>query len=343
VTAISVEVVYRASLLEITGAVLAAGLPGDWTVEPLSIRTEGAAKVTTISEPGTTPLSGSNLDVVRLTAAVPDEAPYGDSQAIRLENVSLNGGDIARLQFHVAASVPDAVPLAERAAYGDADPVSERPGYVVGLDIEPVDPRAGGYSWTAVDGSVAIGAPGAWHNAANPWGVDDTAGWGGTVIGHRSLEVGGRRSIVSHRTRITDYRSPVTGVDLLHVVMHEIGHLLGYGHSEDPYDLMAPVWSAPPLHPSSRIPDLATRIPDLASFMPRPSSPVDAVFADRGREGGEESGAELLESRDTDRPAAAVVRSSDGAGQARFPRKVRMARYEEAVDALWASWGDPLD
>ena len=35
------------------------------------------------------------------------------------------------------------MPLAERAAYGV-------------LDIEPVDPWAGGYAWTAVDGSVAI-------------------------------------------------------------------------------------------------------------------------------------------------------------------------------------------
>jgi hypothetical protein len=39
--------------------------------------------------------------------------------------------EIARLQFYVA--VPGVTPL----------------------DIEPVDPRAGGYTWTAVDGSVA--------------------------------------------------------------------------------------------------------------------------------------------------------------------------------------------
>jgi len=111
VTAIGVEVVYRASLLEITDAVLAVGLPDDWTVEPLSTRIEGATKVTTVSAHGTTPLSGSNLDVVRLTAAVPDEAPYGDSQAIRLENVSLNGGDIAAVgdvAIHKAVYLGDA-------------------------------------------------------------------------------------------------------------------------------------------------------------------------------------------------------------------------------------------
>jgi hypothetical protein len=80
--------------------------------------------------------------------------------------------EIARLQFHVGASVPDAVPLAERAAYGEraacsgANPVSERPGYVVALDIEPVDPRAGGYTWTAVDGNLLIGL-------ASPTGARD--------------------------------------------------------------------------------------------------------------------------------------------------------------------------
>jgi len=40
----------------------------------------------------------------------------------------------------------------------DALPVSERPDYVVALDLEPVDPRAGGYFWTACDGSLLIGS-----------------------------------------------------------------------------------------------------------------------------------------------------------------------------------------
>jgi len=89
--------------------------------------------------------------------------------------------EIAQLRFHVAAHV---------AASGrDANPASERPDHVAAsvpdagfadgmisslgeaglrgdrlaarvaygrLDIEPADPRAGGYVWTAVDGSLAI-------------------------------------------------------------------------------------------------------------------------------------------------------------------------------------------
>jgi len=42
-------------------------------------------------------------------------------------------------------------------------------------------------------------------------------------------------------------------MDLLTVVMHGLGHLLGYGHSDDPDDLMAPVLSASPLRASSLI------------------------------------------------------------------------------------------
>jgi hypothetical protein len=60
---------------------------------------------------GTTPLSGSDVDVVHLTAAVPSNAPYGASQAIRLENVSVNGGAIAGVgdvAVHKAAYLGDA-------------------------------------------------------------------------------------------------------------------------------------------------------------------------------------------------------------------------------------------
>jgi hypothetical protein len=72
--------------------------------------------------------------------------------------------EVARLQFRVEDATVDA-PLR------DANPLAERAVNFAPLDIEPVDPRAGGYTWTAEDGSVAIAA--SWDNAASPFDVND--------------------------------------------------------------------------------------------------------------------------------------------------------------------------
>lgn len=61
---------------------------------------------------------------------------------------------------------------------------------------------------------------------------------------------------------MTDYRLPITGMDLMRALMHEIGHLLWYEHSEDLDDLMAPTLAA--VRPSSLIPDPSSLILPLA-------------------------------------------------------------------------------
>jgi hypothetical protein len=91
VTSFAVDIVHESALLQITAAVRGAGLPTDWTVQ-LDPSTPGRAKLTAS---GTTPLTGANLEIARFLAAVPSDALYGDSQAIRLENVLLNGGALA--------------------------------------------------------------------------------------------------------------------------------------------------------------------------------------------------------------------------------------------------------
>jgi hypothetical protein len=73
--------------------------------------------------------------------------------------------EIALLQFGVDASAGNAA--FRRSEDDRPKPALQTPGYIVPLDIEPVDSRAGGYVWTAVDGSVAFAAPEAWHQAAN--------------------------------------------------------------------------------------------------------------------------------------------------------------------------------
>ena len=65
---------------------------------------------------------------------------------------------------------------------------------------------------------------------------DDAAGLGWAVGSDRWSVIGDRWSVIGDRLPITDYRLPDPGIDLLTVVMHELGHVLGYGHSEDADD-----------------------------------------------------------------------------------------------------------
>jgi len=180
------------------------------------------------------------------------------------------------------------------------------------------------------------------HPVSNDIQLDtDAAGWGWRweVIGDRSSVIGDRWSVIGDRWSvigdrwsvigdglpITDHRSPITGLDLMHALMHEIGHLLGYEHADE--GLMAPVLSASALHPSS--------------FIPHPSSVRDDVFADLGgdadwQDRNEETALALLESKDDGVLAAERVRSSDEAAQARVPRRSRLDRYERELDDWFA-------
>ena len=67
---------------------------------------------------------------------------------------------------------------------------------------------------------------------------------------------------------MTDYRLPDPGIDLLTVVMHELGHLLGYEHSDDAHDLMAPVLAAAGSSPVERASSLSDLPGALASLQP---------------------------------------------------------------------------
>ena len=93
VTAVDFDVVYDPSLLTITGATLGSGPAGSvgWTITTNGT-TPGVFKV---SLSGTSALTGADLELIKLDAEVPNSAPYGDNQVIRLANLEVNEDQIA--------------------------------------------------------------------------------------------------------------------------------------------------------------------------------------------------------------------------------------------------------
>jgi autotransporter-associated beta strand protein len=148
-------------------------------------------------------------------------------------------------------------------------------------------------------------------------------------------------------------QSAAGGVDLLTVVMHEMGHLLGYDHSHDDHDLMAPVLSA---GRSVDYEGLSTKYEDQfdSSFIPGPSSLArpssfvlgsprqDDVFADLGQndrtasDSSDAAVSALLESAQDGLLAARIAKSGEEATQARVPRRSRMERFERELDEWFA-------
>ncbi|NLF69125.1 MAG: matrixin family metalloprotease, partial [Candidatus Anammoximicrobium sp.] len=154
--------------------------------------------------------------------------------------------------------------------------------------------------------------------ATNTIRIDDDAammGWalGKDEVGRTKDEAISGSSFIAHPSSL----------DLLTVVMHELGHLLGYAHSD--VGLMAPVLAASPQRASSSI-------VHPSSFILHPSSRVDDVFAELG----DDDTTPLIASKNGDLLAGAAIRPSDEATQAKVPRRSRLLQFQGELDAWFA-------
>ena len=87
-------VTYNPDLLEIDDVRLDDDLPDDWSIVTEDLNSAGKA---TIAVEGTTALNAAQMDFVQLQASVPEDATYGASDLITVEDISLNNGELAAI------------------------------------------------------------------------------------------------------------------------------------------------------------------------------------------------------------------------------------------------------
>jgi Right handed beta helix region/Cohesin domain len=90
---LSFEIDFDPSLLNLTGAVMASGLPADWSVTAQRTNSGGAAQLV-VSAFGATALGAGPSDIVDLVGDIPSGASYRAAQVLKPINVELNSGAI---------------------------------------------------------------------------------------------------------------------------------------------------------------------------------------------------------------------------------------------------------
>lgn len=97
VDAVDVDVLYNPQLMTITAASLGTGpvSAGGWSITQNSINIDATHRLLKLTVSGPISLSGSNVELIRLTSSVPGTATYESSQVIRLQNLRVNEDLIA--------------------------------------------------------------------------------------------------------------------------------------------------------------------------------------------------------------------------------------------------------
>ena len=112
------SITYNADILEIKDVVINASLPDDWSVTTKELDNSGIAIITV---EGTTALSTAQTDLVQLQTTVPNDATYGVSDLITIQEVSLNEGDIAATGDQALQTVVLTGDVNGDGSYSDAD------------------------------------------------------------------------------------------------------------------------------------------------------------------------------------------------------------------------------
>jgi len=107
VTNVDFVLEYDPKLLLLAGVSKGTHLPMDWTVVTQDLSTTGRVAV---SVAGPSPLAAGALEVARVEADVPEDAPYGAAEVLNLSEVTINGSEaaIGDSAVHVVAYLGDA-------------------------------------------------------------------------------------------------------------------------------------------------------------------------------------------------------------------------------------------
>ena len=124
VRSVDFRVTYDPSLLNITGAQLAAGMPGDWSITS-NLSTPGTAIITVFGTTSDLPAGPQNI--VKLVANVPSNAPYGAAEALRLLNITVSKNDATTLPTRGDSGIHKVM------YFGDADGDRAYTGFDAGL------------------------------------------------------------------------------------------------------------------------------------------------------------------------------------------------------------------